>query len=129
MIKILWFSANSAGDMCFTSQRELALGLVRNGYSVQFINKDKENSHSGYDWDHVSIEYTDIAGFKASSLGKNMAKWLSRQTIIGTTVAVVDWRLITKLYGQLTDKNIPWILLDRSPPADRGILAKLQWPI
>ena len=129
MIKILWFSANSAGDMCFTSQRELALGLVKNGYSVQFINKDKENSHSGYDWDHVSIEYTDIAGFKASSLGKNMAKWLSRQTISDATVALVDWRLITKLHGQLTDKNIPWILLDRSPPADRGILAKLQWPI
>ena len=129
MIKILWFSANSAVDMCFTSQRELASGLIKNGYSVQFINKDKENSHSGYDWDHISIEYINIAGFKASSLGKNMVKWLSRQTISDATVAVVDWRLITKLHGQLTDKNIPWILLDRSPPADQGILAKLQWPI
>ena len=115
--------------MCFTSQRELALGLIKNGYSVQFINKDKENSHLNYEWNHVSIRYTDIAGFKASSLGKNMAKWLSRQTISDATVAVVDWRLIAKLHGQLTDKNIPWVLLDRSPPADRGILAKLQWPV
>ena len=74
MIKILWFSANSAGDMCFTSQCELALGLVKNGYSVQFINKDKENSHSGYDWEHVGIEYTNVAGLKSSSLEKT---WLN----------------------------------------------------
>jgi len=129
MIKILWFSANSADDMCFTSQRELALGLIRNVYSVQFINKDKANSHSEYEWNHVSIEYTDIAGFKASSLAKNMSKWLSKQTIANATVAVVDWRLIARLHGQLTGKKIPWVLLDRSPPADRGILAKLQWPV
>ena len=70
MIKILWFSANSADDMCFTSQRELALGLIKNGYSVQFINKDKVNSHSNYDWDHVSIEYTNIAGFKIIFISK-----------------------------------------------------------
>ena len=129
MIKILWFSANSADDMCFTSQRELALGLIKNGYSVQFINKDKENSHSNYDWDHVSIEYTNVAGLKSSSLAKNMAKWLSKQTLADATVAVVDWRLIAKLHGQLTEKKIPWVLLDRSPPADQGILARLQWPV
>ncbi len=115
--------------MCFTSQLELASGLIKNGYSVQFINKDEANSHLGYGWNHVSIEYTDVAGLKSSSLGKNMAKWLSRQTISDATVAVVDWRLIAKLHGQLTDKNIPWILLDRSPPADRGVLVKLQWPV
>ena len=115
--------------MCFTSQLELASGLIKNGYSVQFINKDEANSHLDYGWNHVSIEYTDVAGLKSSSLGKNMAKWLSRQTISDATVAVVDWRLIAKLHGHLTKKKIPWILLDRSPPADRGILVKLQWPV
>ena len=100
--------------MCFTSQLELASGLIKNGYSVQFINKDEANSHLDYGWNHVSIEYTDVAGLKSSSLGKNMAKWLSRQTISDATVAVVDWRLIAKLHGHLTKKKIPWILLDLS---------------
>ena len=128
-MQVMWFSANSVNDMCFTSQRELALGLIKNDYSVQFINKDKENTHSDYDWTHVSIQYTDIAGLKSSSLAKNMAKWLSTQTISDATVAVVDWRLIAKLHVQLTEKKIPWVLLDRSPPADQGILARLQWPV
>ena len=128
-MQVMWFSANSVNDMCFTSQRELALGLIKNGYSVQLINKDKVNSHSNYDWDHVSIEYTNIAGLKSSSLAKNMANWLSKQTLADGTVAVVDWRLIAKLHSALSKANIPWILLDRSPPADTGILAKLQWPV
>ena len=44
-------------------------------------------------------------------------------------VAIVDWRLIKYLHATLSNKSIPWILLDRSPPADKGLLAKLQWPI
>jgi glycosyltransferase involved in cell wall biosynthesis len=29
----------------------------------------------------------------------------------------------------LKEKSIPWVLMDRSPPADTGILARLHWPM
>ena len=128
-MKILWFSANSASDLCFTSQHELASGLMNNGYEVQFINKDTADLHSEFGWQHVPIKSSSIAGLQSSSLAKGMANWLRQQTLDQATIAVVDWRLITKLYSSLTHAGIPWILLDRSPPADTGILSKFQWPI
>ena len=128
-MQVMWFSANSVNDMCFTSQKALVKGLLKNGYDIQFINKDPPNSTIGLDCQHIAIDSSNFPGMKSSSLGKNMAKWLIKQKIIHPAVAIVDWRLIAKLYSALTKANIPWILLDRSPPADTGILAKLQWPI
>ncbi|DAC58011.1 MAG TPA: glycosyltransferase family 4 protein [Candidatus Poseidoniaceae archaeon] len=128
-MRILWFSANSYSDMCFTSQRELANGLTNSGLDVHLINEDSSIPDSDTSWRHVGIKSSQIAGLKGYSLAKNMAKWLSGDDHSEPTVAVVDWRLITQLCPVLSKKNIPWILLDRSPPADVGLLAKLQWSV
>ena len=58
-----------------------------------------------------------------------MNRWLASRDKSSNCVAIVDWRLIKYLHATLSNKSIPWILLDRSPPADKGLLAKLQWPI
>ena len=39
-MQVMWFSANSVNDMCFTSQKALVKGLMKNGYDIQFINKE-----------------------------------------------------------------------------------------
>ena len=128
-MRILWFSANSYSDMCFTSQRELVNGLIHSGFEVQLINMDSSIPDEESSWRHIGIKSSKIAGLKAYSLAKNMASWLSNDNHPGSTVAVVDWRLIGQLYAILSKRSIPWILLDRSPPADVGLLAKLQWSV
>ena len=58
-----------------------------------------------------------------------MKNWIRTKDIENGSVAIVDWRLIKILYLELEKKRIPWILMDRSPPADTGLFAILQWPV
>ena len=53
-----------------------------------------------------------------------MAFWLSSTDVSERTVALVG-NVSTSFLSSWT--NIPWALMDRSPPADPGLLGRLQW--
>ena len=128
-MNILWFTARNMADLCSTTQAALGEGLVARGHHVTIINSDDEKSHAAYSWSHVSISAEAMRGRKAHVLGKGMSQWLSNLEKKENTIAIVDWRVATKITKTLKSKSIPWILMDRSPPADRGLLAKFQWPV
>lgn len=115
--------------MCFTSQENLMKGLDKSGLNVSLVNKDTLDLHKDVPWAHIEVSSSTTPGFKSSSLGKSMNSWLASRENSSDCIAIVDWRLIKYLHDTLNRKSIPWILLDRSPPADKGFLAKLQWPI
>ena len=128
-MNILWFTARKMADLCSTTQAALAEGLVSLGHKVTLINSDAKESHSTFSWSHVSLPTEAIRGRKAHVLGKKMRQWLLQSEIKEKTIAIVDWRVASTITKTLKLKSIPWILMDRSPPADRGLLAKLQWPV
>jgi len=127
-LQVLWFSTNFADDLCFTSQRYIAEGIQNSGVQVTFLNPDNSEKHSSFSWHHVSVSRSNVPGLQAASLAKNMCYWLDKQNLSNSCVAVIDWRLARRLVPICERKKIKWILLDRSPPADTGLLAKLQWP-
>jgi glycosyltransferase involved in cell wall biosynthesis len=57
-----------------------------------------------------------------------MKKWFTSKVVDGPSVALVDWRIANIMVPLFRQQNIPWILIDRSPPADKGLLSILQWP-
>jgi glycosyltransferase involved in cell wall biosynthesis len=57
-----------------------------------------------------------------------MKMWFTSKVVDGPSVALVDWRIANAIVPLLRKRNIPWILIDRSPPADKGLLSILQWP-
>jgi glycosyltransferase involved in cell wall biosynthesis len=57
-----------------------------------------------------------------------MKRWFTSKVVDGPSVALVDWRIANAIVPLLRKRNIPWILIDRSPPADKGLLSILQWP-
>ncbi len=128
-MNILWFTTRSMSDLCATTVDALGNGLVSLGHNVTLVNPDVKGSHSEFEWKHVAIPIQAIRGRKGYTLGKKMRMWLTHLTPEKKTVAIVDWRIASALSSTLQAKSIPWILLDRSPPADRGILARLQWPV
>jgi len=128
-MKILWFTTRNMTDLCSTTQSSLGEGLVSRGHQVIFINSDKKGSHAEYSWSHVPIQSQAIRGRKTQVLGKKMRQWLSHFESSDQTVAIVDWGIASCLSPMLKEKAIPWILMDRSPPADTGILGRLQWPM
>lgn len=127
-MNIFWFSGRSLKDLCSTTQVALATGLVNRGHKVTFVNPDPEGSHTNRPWNHQSIPSRAPLGLQSKNLGRNMKKWFTSEAVDGPSVALVDWRIADALVPLFRQRNIPWVLMDRSPPADRGLLSLLQWP-
>jgi glycosyltransferase involved in cell wall biosynthesis len=127
-MNIFWFSGRSLEDLCSTTQVALASGLVNRGHKLTFVNPDPEGSHTNRPWNHQSIPSRAPLGLQSKILGRNMKSWFTSKVVDGPSVALVDWRIANAIVPLLRKRNIPWILIDRSPPADKGLLSILQWP-
>lgn len=118
-MRIVWLSSRYlGGDLSSTTQIQLANGLVSKGHSVDFYSPGKSVGNS---FTHHSIERSSTRGFQSSSVAKNLAKRIDEFNT--ADVVLIDW----SIYSISAKIESPVILMDRSPPADRGILAKLQW--
>ena len=128
IMHIYWFSGRSLKDLCSTTQTSLASGLVSRGHNLTFVNPDESGSHADWPWKHQSIQFEALPGLRSRTLGIKMRTWFEQDDSKTESVALVDWRIANALVPLFRRRNIPWILIDRSPPADKGILSLLQWP-
>jgi glycosyltransferase involved in cell wall biosynthesis len=125
---VYWFTARSFNDLCSTTQRALMQGLLDRGYKLSLINPDQSSPFQHELFGHRSLPLRGLRGFKASSLAASMVGWLRGHRLTGTeTVALVEWRVAAWVGPELERMGVPWMLVDRSPPADDGLLAWLQW--
>jgi len=113
-------------DLCSTTQRALIKGLHDRGVAVTLVNADGKINLEGRGLTHVSLSNQAPRGFQSRTLGKAMKAWLQKNPSQGT-VAVVEWRVARWVVTVLEQQRIPWLLMDRSPPADTGWLGRLQW--
>ena len=128
VMQIYWFTGRSLKDLCSTTQTSLASGLVNRGHNLTFVNPDKSGSHADWPWTHQSIQFEARPGLRSRALGIKMRKWFEQHDSKTDSVALVDWRIAHALVPLFQLRTIPWVLIDRSPPADKGILSLLQWP-
>ena len=68
-------------------------------------------------WTHVQLNQSSIKGRKASSLAKSMRNYLE-DINIGNGVLLIDWALVKPLSSLAKKRDIRWVCMDRSPPAD-----------
>ena len=127
-MNVLWFTRRTAGDLCATTQFALSHGLCERGHDLTIVNPDVEGSHQSYPWEHIGLPISAVKGLQGRTLGKKMQEFVKAQKIPRGTIAIVDWQVAAFVVPSLESKSIHWILMDRSPPADRGVLAWLQWP-
>ena len=127
-MNIGWFTVRQWADLCATTTDALAHGMVNNGHSLTVFNHDRSTVHQASPWRHVQLDRSERRGFQARSLAKSAARWLSSAPEASTLDAVlVDWPLLPTLMPALARLNRPIVLIDRSPPADAGLLGRLQW--
>ena len=118
-MKIVWASSRVLGsDLCSTSQVNLANGLVDKGYNVTFYSPGRA---SGLKFEHIRIQQSGLHGFQARSICKNLITKI--EELNQADIVLLDWTL-WKLSRRI---NKPTVLIDRSPPANTGLLAMLQW--
>ena len=127
-MQVYWFTGRSLNDLCSTTQIALATGLHERGYPVTFINADLPDSHEMHPWTHQSISAKAPRGIQSRTLAKKMRKWILKNEISSDSVALLDWRIAKYLIPLLQQREIKWMIIDRGPPADKGILSLLQWP-
>ena len=119
-MKIVWLSSRFlGGDLSSTTQIQLADGLVGKGHSVDFYSPGKS---VGNKFTHHLIERSKIRGFQARSVAIQLSNRLNE--FKDADVVLIDWPIFQ--LAKLIEK--PVILMDRSPPADKGVFSKLQWP-
>ena len=119
-MKVIWLSSRFlGGDLSSTTQIQLANGLVAKGHTVDFYSPGKS---VGNKFTHHAIERSNIRGFQAKSVAKQLSKRLGE--FKDADVILIDWPIFQ--LAKLVDK--PVILMDRSPPADKGIFSRFQWP-
>lgn len=128
MLRVFWFTGRSLSDLCSTTQTSLASGLIERGIDLTMINPDKQGAHKSRSWSHVSVSINAPPGFRSRTLGKEMLNWCKKNNLTRGSVCLLDWRIANYLIHYLEQLNISWILIDRSPPADSGLLSFLQWP-
>ena len=125
-VHVLWLTGRSMNDLCSTTQQALIHGLLERSMAVTFVNADANVSLNDEGFTHVALPNQARRGLQSRTLGKAMRAWLVA-TAPDASVAVVEWRVASWVVPELERRGIPWTLMDRSPPADAGLLGRLQW--
>ena len=127
VMNIIWFSGRHFDDLCATTQKSLAKGLVEKGHTLTFVNPDSNDPHEDYPWTHQGLNVKSIPGLKSISIARKMRQWLMKNPLDQDSIVILDWRIAYKLSPLLDASKVSWILMDRSPPADGNFLSRLQW--
>ena len=127
-MRLLWITHRKFDDFCATTPVALSTGLVQNGFDLTIVNPDPVGSHDEFPWSHISVQQSSIKGFQGSSFSKRIKKILPSITSACDSV-LIDWQVGSTVIKLLSKAGLRVYLIDRSPPADEGILARLQWII
>ena len=125
-MKLLWITHRKFGDLCATTPIALANGLVELEFDLTIMNPEEDGSHEGSVWKHIGLETNAIRGFQSRSFSKKVLTHLE-SIELDFDAYIMDWQVGSKVGEFLAQQNRPCFLMDRSPPADSGILAKMQW--
>ncbi len=123
-MKLIWCTTRHFGeDLCATTQVAIIERLLSLGHEVTVLGPDLPPEP--YDWEHVQLSQSTMKGKKASSLAKSITNYL-KEINLEEHIVFIDWALV-RYVSPLVEKNgIRWMCIDRSPPADANLFAKLQ---
>ena len=124
-LRIVWASVrNFDTDLCATTQKALLDGMTEVGHEVLMLSPGGPPSEP-HAWSHLGVQ--DGAGFgrRSRAIAKRIAvRW---PEVGQPDLVLVDWPLVPVLRKAGVLKRVPWLLIDRSPPAQAGLLGRLHW--
>ena len=124
-MRILWASVRDLRrDLCATTQISLAKGLAQRGHEVTFVGPGSP-AEPVEGVEHVTVSGKARAGRRSRAIANGI---IARWPELGEhDVALVEWPLLRRLHRAGVLDDVPWMLVDRSPPADDGFLARIHW--
>jgi len=125
-MKLLWITHRKFDDFCATTPIALANGLIESGFDLTIVNPERDGSHDDFAWVHVGLETNAVRGFQSRSFSKKVLVHLE-SIELKFDGYIMDWQVGSKVGEFLAQQNRPCFLMDRSPPADVGVFARMQW--
>lgn len=124
-MRIVWASVRDlAHDLCATTQRALITGLAKHGHDVTFLGPGM-NPEAIEGVEHLTLNIRARKGRRSRAIADAViARWPDLQT---PDIVLVEWPLAKRMLRSGVLDGVPWMLVDRSPPADAGLLARLHW--
>jgi len=126
-MKILWISGRSLdSDLAGTTELSICNSISKKGHIVELISPGKKINDVAFE--HTIIKKMRIPGLNTISSSIDL-KYLLRdmnKEQNNIDVILVDWRYVYFLHKSLEKFGVPWIIIDRGPPAYDGVLKKLQ---
>ena len=124
-MRIVWASVRDlAHDLSATTQRALITGLAKHGHDVTFLGPGM-NPEAIEGVEHLTLNITARQGRRSRAIADAViARWPDLQA---PDIVLVEWPLAKRMLRSGVLDDVPWMLVDRSPPADAGLLARLHW--
>ena len=140
-MKLLWVTAKRLGtDLASTTQLAVTNSLIQRGWEVTIVAPKKGTSQqSGLSNEaekEISIDGHSFFGVKRShkpglgwlTFGRDLKNKLPDIVNNGDfDVALVEWQAVAGSHKALVKSNVPWLIVDRSPPVFRSLSGRLQW--
>jgi glycosyltransferase involved in cell wall biosynthesis len=140
-VKLLWVTAKRLGtDLASTTQLAVTNSLTQRGWKVTIVapqrnpsqdngltkEAEKEISNDGHSF--FGVKRSHKPGLGWLTFGRDLKKKLPAIVNDGDfDVALVEWQAVAGSHKVLVQSNVPWLIVDRSPPVFRSLAGRLQW--
>lgn len=124
-LHLAWASVRNLGvDLCATTQLALLDGLAEAGHHVSVLSPGGP-TEGPHDWQHLGVDGDALFGLRSRKIAKGIAaRWAEMPR---PDLVLVEWPLLPHLRRSGVLKGVPWLLIDRSPPAQAGFRGRLHW--
>ena len=129
-MKLLWVTAKRLGkDLASTTQLAVTNSLAQRGWGVTIVApKGSMSQQSSSKHTFFEVQRSSKPGLGWLTFGSNLKKMVPGAVNDGDfDGALVEWQAVAGSHKALTQFNIPWLIVDRSPPVFRSIAGRLQW--
>ena len=115
-MRLLWVTHRRQSEMSATTRRGIASALENRGWEIEFMSPDGQHR----------VERSTKLGRGHQTFNRSITERLSSMDLGGYSVAIVEWTAVEGAGNQLFQSDIPWVIMDRSPPVTTGIVGWLQ---
>ena len=120
-MRLVWVTARDlSSDLAATTEISLCRAMASSGVDICLISPGKVANKS---FEHHEVKRLRLAGLNTLS-----GAWDIRKRILADSglveradIVLVDWRYIKPLEVYLRSLAVPWLVIDRGPPATSGL--------
>ncbi len=115
-MKILWITHRRTTDMSAASRIGISSALERRGWVIDFMSPDGD----------FPVERSRRMGFGHRSFSNSVRTVLDSINLDDYSVLIIEWTAVQGCQKKLKSRDVPWIILDRSPPVSTGLAQLIQ---